>query len=533
VSQDHLETQAQEDSMISSLWERTAGVVATIVLGMAVAASAQTQVQIHHEGPLATMIPEVMFTNIVLDVGAAAAAGVSPPHDAHFFALNDLGLGRQVAATAAGVNRGLVSQLATFPLGTSSGGFTWKFDESAGTYSRASQSFGPSFAERALTVGRNRFSLAFNYQHTTFDSFEGQSLDDGSIRFYLPHTDCCPAPAPNSLLNLAFEGDVMETALTIDAKLDTFTVFATYGITNNWDIGVAIPISQVELDLTLAAEILRFSTQANPLVHQFPDGSSRRVFVTSGSASGLGDVLLRTKYQFYDAPSVKLAAALDLRLPTGDADDLLGTGTTQGKLYAILSTGNERFSQHVNFGYTFSGAGEIDRFLPSGAEAGTHVGGVTIGEGGGRNGNFPNPQSLTAEDLGGAPAVSEEVNFAAGIEWAATPRVTVIGDLVGRSLRDAGQFELLTKQVTFNRCLSSTNCAQAAPGGPLTATSFEGRDLQELQFEPGNVSQFYGTAGVKFNPGGNFLVGGSVMFPLNDRGLRSKFTTVIGVEYAF
>ncbi len=56
---------------------------------------------------------------------------------------------------------------------------------------RASSSFGPLFAERAATIGRGRFSAGFNYQHARYDQFEGSDLDDGTIKFYLRHQECC------------------------------------------------------------------------------------------------------------------------------------------------------------------------------------------------------------------------------------------------------------------------------------------------------------------------------------------------------
>src|SRR3546814_8349760 len=43
------------------------------------------------------------------------------------------------------------------------------------------------FGERALTIGRRKLSAGFNYQRTSYDRFEGQNLDDGSIKFYLRH----------------------------------------------------------------------------------------------------------------------------------------------------------------------------------------------------------------------------------------------------------------------------------------------------------------------------------------------------------
>jgi hypothetical protein len=52
------------------------------------------------------------------------------------------------------INNLLAAQLSSFPLGSSAGGFTSTFEPVTGTFSRASDSFGPIFAERALTIAR-------------------------------------------------------------------------------------------------------------------------------------------------------------------------------------------------------------------------------------------------------------------------------------------------------------------------------------------------------------------------------------------
>ena len=53
---------------------------------------------------------------------------------------------------------------------------TYVFDGALGTLRRGSRSFGPSFAERALTIGRRKLNAGFNYQRTTYRQFEGQNL---------------------------------------------------------------------------------------------------------------------------------------------------------------------------------------------------------------------------------------------------------------------------------------------------------------------------------------------------------------------
>ena len=81
----------------------------------------------------------------------------------------------------------------------------------------------------------------------------------------------------------------------------------------------------------------------------------------------------------------------------------MGLGTTQAKFYVALSTDNGRLAPHLNFGYTVSGKGDL-----SGYTAITPLG------------------------------ASDEVNYAGGLEFVAHRKLTIVGDLLGRTLIDAG-----------------------------------------------------------------------------------------------
>jgi hypothetical protein len=162
----------------------------------------------------------------------------------------------------------MATQFSTFPLGSSTGGITYVFDESVGTLRRGSASFGPLFAERALTIGRRKLSVGFNYQRSSYDTFEGQNLDDGSIKFYLRHQDCCGFSDPTNLTGFAvrpdgtrldppFEGDLIEAALSPKATTHTTAIFANFGATDRWDVGVAVPFVRVNLDASVRARIIR------------------------------------------------------------------------------------------------------------------------------------------------------------------------------------------------------------------------------------------------------------------------------------
>jgi hypothetical protein len=445
---------------------------------------------------LAGLLPDLILRDITLP--APTTPGLS--HAVHFSPLSQDANAENAAVDIVDSFNGLlIGQLASLPLGSSSGGFTYAFDPTLGTFVRSSRSFGPSFAERATTIGKGRVNAGVNYQHASYNRFEGERLSDGSIKFYLRHQECCSTSGPpvppffgvaeqpnGTRLNPFFEGDVIEAALSLRVNTDTVTMFANYGLTERWDVALAVPIVRVDLEASVLARIQRLATGANAPIHTFEQGNpsaTQRTVARGGSATGIGDAVLRTKYRFFGGAHGALAAAVDARLPTGDEDNLLG-GSAQTKVFLILSGGTGRFDQHVNVGYTFTN-GEED--------------------------------SNTID--GGLPSLPDEINWAAGVEFVATPRLTVIGDLIGRTLRDIGRLEIEAKRFDFQ--------PQDATLPPTFVT------FDEFAPRSGNLNLLLGTVGAKFNPVGDFLISASVLFPLTDAGLKSRWSTVVGVDYAF
>ena len=84
------------------------------------------------------------------------------------------------AETGDVISRFLILDVATLPVSSSSGGFTYRLDPTLGTVVRSSDSFGPFFTERSLTAGRSQASLGIGYYSTTFDNIDGRNLRDGS-----------------------------------------------------------------------------------------------------------------------------------------------------------------------------------------------------------------------------------------------------------------------------------------------------------------------------------------------------------------
>ena len=67
-------------------------------------------------------------------------------HEAHFVSQPN------AQALLQQFNQALATQLSTFPIGSSSAGFTYTFDETLGAYNRTAESFGPIYTERPLTA---------------------------------------------------------------------------------------------------------------------------------------------------------------------------------------------------------------------------------------------------------------------------------------------------------------------------------------------------------------------------------------------
>jgi hypothetical protein len=424
-------------------------------------------------------------------------------HQPHFI------VGENLKLTTREVNVALASQLASFPLPSSSGGFTFSVND-RGEVTPTSTNFGPSFAERGVTIGRKQLNFGVTFQATSYDSFEGINLDSNQLSFIREHNDCCPAgqnnPSAATNFNPEFERDLLRSNLSASIDSKTTAFFANYGVSNRFDIGIAVPIVSVQMDATVNAEILRTASSATPFVHSFDGlGSSTASFSDSGSATGIGDILLRAKYNFLRTSTAALAGALDLRLPTGDKDNLLGTGATQTKLFFVASGEYGRVSPHVNVGYTFSN-GETSSEATSFDLDPAQFALSTV------PGFAPNEVDLSVPD---------EFNYTLGLSVAAHSRVTLGFDMYGRTLRDVPRFAL------------ENNTYPNRGAGALPSASFTANNEFSVESTKGNLNILLGVVGGKINLGGTFLLNVTVLFPMSDGGLKPNPTPVIGFDYVF
>jgi len=415
-------------------------------------------------GDLAELIPDVFSETVIL-----REAG----HQAHFV---DATTGLREAGLQ--INRSFARQLSTFPVGSSSGGFTFEFNEELGIFERSTSTFGSVFAERGETIGKGKWNFGVSAFALDYDAIDDLGFNNGDLEFSLTHLD---TNFDGTTIETFFEGDLIlvETALSLETQTTVF--FGSYGISQRFDLAIAVPLIEVDLSARLARHISRLASEGRDEVplHLFPDGADQQIVEASGSESGVGDVLVRAKYNFARNADGALAAAIDVRLPTGDEKNLLGSGATQSKVFLIGSSNFGRFSPHVNLGYTFS--------------------------------------SGSSDLLGGE--LSDEINFTAGASVSANPRVTFFGDLVWRTLLDATKLQRRELTHLYRR---------------FDSTEVQSTTRPTIEGVEDDLNLILGSVGVKVNFVRELLVSLNLGFSLGEDGLRDEDVwPMLSVDYSF
>ena len=372
------------------------------------------------------------------------------------------------------VNIALTSQLAAIPLPSPASGFTYRFDPATGTFQRSTRSFGPILADRGETIGRGRIAFGFSHQYFSFD-----------------HLDSVPLVAvPAVFTHDNFEAgggrtDVIGTMNTIKADVTQFSGALTYGVTDRLDVSLAVPIVRTSLSLLSNATIHRVGTgEANPHVHYFPDelaidglGSTNQFFA-EGSASGIGDLVVRAKSTVLREGERALAIGLDARLPTGDERNLLGSGALGLRPFAAFSTAFGPVAPHVNVAYHWNGESVVAGDIQSGTKA----------------------------DL------PDRFAYAVGGDYTVTDRFSVVADLTGQRVLDSPR--LLTRERVVT-----------GPAGTVT--------LPDITFETASYWVSHAAIGFKANLAPRLLVNFNMRFAIGDRGLSDRVAPLLGFEWAF
>jgi hypothetical protein len=252
----------------------------------------------------------------------------------------------------------IAASAANLPLSATTSGVTFRFV--GGLPVRTSSSLGPIFGERAQTLGKGRFVVGANMSGLNFNSLRGVPLNQIVLNF--SHDDVDPPGLGQPLR----ENDILQVRLDLSVNLLVSTFFATWGLSDKVDVGLAVPIVHTGLTGRSTGQFFPFGI---PTSHFFAGDSANPVLsasaATFGFSTGLGDIALRTKWSVHDDERAALAVMADARLPTGSEADLTGSGhfSLRGLLLASARLGD--FSPHVNLGYAMRG-GRNDAVLATG-----------------------------------------------------------------------------------------------------------------------------------------------------------------------
>ena len=359
-------------------------------------------------------------------------------------------LGSRPVGEAIGLATAL--EIATAPFGTSSGGFVFKLDPATGLLVRTATTFGPAFTDRALTSGEGQVSVGVNFRSTTYDKLSDDlSLDQ--MQLGTVHA-LSPSAARTGI-----------ASLTLTSR--TLVISGSVGVTDRLDIGTAIPIVSIKLKGT--------SSLRNG------EGTVVRLAEGNGVFAGLGDVAALAKYRFLSFGSGLpdpggVAVVMNMRLPTGDRDNLRGLGITRTLGSVVVSGGKGRLRPHANAGYEWWSKG-IDVATDS--------------------------QNATVR-------VRHQVQYAAGVELEATPKLTLMVDFLGQQVRGAGKVGFVTDTPAANALgVTSLESLVALPEGN-----------QKLTLVPG----------LKVNLKGKLLLTLNALMTLKNSGLHATVTPVVGID---
>lgn len=266
------------------------------------------------------------------------------------------GHGEHFIGSVEGTNKAIITflteavgvSLGNVPLSAASSGATFTFVD--GLPVKSSSSAGPVFGERAQTLGRKRLLVGANVTSLNFTTLRG--LPIRGLNFNFTHQDV-GAPGLGDPL---FEDDVISVRTSIDLNLLATSAFFTYGLFDNLDVSVAVPYVYTTLRGSSVGQINPFG----PSVLHFFAGSQtdpilRAASAVDGTASGIGDVAGRIKLNLSQAPVFGFSLLADARFPTGDEENLLGSGALAVRGMGVMSGQYGAFSPHLNAGYLYRG----------------------------------------------------------------------------------------------------------------------------------------------------------------------------------
>jgi len=251
---------------------------------------------------------------------------------------------QQVGITSGSAFNALAENIAdtaarAVPLISSSAGFTYQYNATTEVFERTSQTLGPLFLERPDTLGQGKFNVSVSFQYVELNEFDGTSLTKLES---------------NDPIIIRTAAGFRATQLRYSLGLQTYAtgLSFTYGVTDDLDVNLYLPILATNMRVGVHS---RTVATAGPDQAFSPSAEAEQTGYDSGTAVGVGDILLRTKYQLPRWEWLRSALGMQLRLPSGDSANFQGTGDVELSPFLYLSTVLwDRVEPHMNLGIDFN-----------------------------------------------------------------------------------------------------------------------------------------------------------------------------------
>jgi hypothetical protein len=481
-------------------------------------------------GKLICALPEVYGINGLQEKIGPLQAGSNTNHKGGHFESDFI-------SSLGPLNAAVGSELTLLPLGSPGSGLVYVYDPALKTFTASTEDLGPILTERANTTGKHKFRLGFSYQRFNFGTLDGNSIHNLPASF--THVDDIQPDStgtanppfshstsncfigtqplqngPNNTSYCGFVRDRIDTVTDINLTLNQYTASATLGLTSRIDISLAIPIINVGMGLSSTATIHNASFTDDHLFKAAfcsPTTASCRTttFSSSNSASGIGDLVLRAKGVIWSGERAAFAVGADLRFPTGDEQNFLGSGTYGFTPFAVFSY-SARVSPHVNVGFEENGNSALAGDIIGPDTTTTPATPSTI-----KKGHLPN-QFLYS---GGVDVVILEKRLAGTF------------DLIGQRVLNAERATVMD-QPFLGDC--DTTVSPPSPTNTNYCTSPASNvSLSTLTRTRGSFNITNASLGAKVRVSDKFVFFGNVLIKLDDGGLRAKFVPLVGASFSF
>jgi hypothetical protein len=405
-----------------------------------------------------------------------------PNHKAHFKTAS--------LTTFSPLSTSIGEELSILPLGSAGSAITFSFTPEHVPVP-SEDSLGPILTERAQVIGKNHVDVGVAYQYFDFDGIDGLQLR----RF--------PAILEHAVFQVNgmtpnYENDYISTQNSVGLHLNQTVFYGVVGLGNRLDVSAEIPIEQVHLHVisndhivrTVACEFDASCTTASGAYmgeyHYFgplPTSTAEALaavnatYTNGGSANGIGDVILRAKGQLLKGEKTAASVGIAFRLPSGDANSFLGSGTFGVAPFGVF-TYRARVSPHIRGGYQWNG----DSIL-----AGDPTG--TTG---------PAKASLP-------PAIL----YSGGVDIRVLDRLTVDADLIGERVLGANRL------------------------GLGTYVDYYQNPLPDIQSFTGDYSSDSIGVGAKIRLARELVLTGNLTTRIDNGGLVARVVPLVGLSYAF